>query len=810
MKKILLSIFALSTIGLSAQTFVSTAPENKNIILEEFTGISCGYCPDGHKIGQQLHDANPSDVFLINIHTGGYATPQGPGTDFNTSFGAAIAGQSGLTGYPAGTVNRHQFPMTQGGGTAMSRSDWGSASTQLLANPSPLNVGIQASADMATNTLVVDIEVYYTGTQTVTSNMLNIAVVQNNIEGPQSGMSLNPTSILPNGNYNHSHMLRHMLTGQWGEIISTLTPGTLYSNQFTWVMPADIAGVTLDPTNIAVVAFVSEGNQEIISGTEVYPNLVFANAYDAYLASAAASNNICSDIAKGIEVVIKNYGNLPLTTLDIIYDINGGTPITFPWVGNLAPGQAATVTLSNISYIASASNTVNISVANPNGNTDQNITNDNVSTSFINQSMQGQVTTGITDGLATIDITTDGYPTESTWEIIDDNGIVIASGSPTTPNAPQAQASATLTPGTCYAFYMYDSYGDGMSDPANGNYEVLDGSGTIIASGSGNFGFLAAHYFETSGTNPCTGLTLSTPSTTLTTCNQADGTASIQASGGTPGYTYLWADGQTTATATALSAGSYSVTITDANGCTYTDIAGVGIDNSMSPVSTTTTTDASCNGQLDGAIDMTITGGTPPYNYSWSDGSVTEDLFGISAGAYLIEYTDDNGCVGYASATIIEPNAITTQFTTIDESGVGTNDGSASATSTGGTAPYIYLWSDGQTTAIATGLSIGTYTCDITDATGCTYSSSVTIAQGGATDVEEVQKIFLVYPNPVKDLLTINGIYKSIKIYDIFGKIVLNTDYQKTINTTALSNGVYFVNINSENTITVKKITVAK
>ena len=807
MKKVLLSIFALSTLALSAQTFVSTTPENKNIILEEYTGISCGYCPDGHKIGQQLHDANPNDVFLINIHTGGYATPQGPGTDFNTSFGAALGAQTGLTGYPSGTVNRHVFSGTT---TALSRSVWGSSSTQLLNQPSPVNVGIQSTVDMATNTLIVDIEVYYTGTQTVTSNMLNIAVVQNNIEGPQSGMSLNPTSILQNGNYNHNHMLRHMLTGQWGEIISTLTPGTLYSNQFTWVMPADIAGVDLDPTNIAVVAFVSEGNQEILSGTEVYPSIVFANSYDAYLVSSAVSNNICSNIAKGIEVEIKNYGNLPLTTLDINYDINGGAPTTFAWAGNLTSGQAATVTLSNISYIATASNTVNVSVSNPNGNIDQNTTNDNVSTSFINQSIQGQVTTGITTGLATIDITTDGYPSESTWEIIDDNGTVIASGSPTTANAPQAQATATLSPGTCYAFYMYDSYGDGMSDPANGNYEVLDGSGTIIASGSGNFGFLASHYFETSGTNPCTGLTLSTPSTTSTTCSQADGTASIQASGGTPGYTYLWADGQTTSTATALLAGSYSVTITDANGCSYTDIAGVGIDNSMSPVSTTTTTNASCYRDLDGAIDMTITGGTPPYNYLWSDGSTYEDLSGISAGTYLIEYTDANACVGYASATITEPDGVTAQFTIVDESAAGTNNGSASATSSGGVAPYTYLWSDGQITSNAIGLSAGTYTCDITEGNGCVSNFSVIIGEGTATAIEDLQRIFLVYPNPVKDVLTINGIYSSIEIYNIFGKLMLTSQTQKTIDVSTLSNGVYFVNINDENTITVKKITVAK
>ena len=109
MKKIIFPAFALFTFIASAQTFVSTSPENKNVILEEFTGISCVYCPAGHLIGQNLHDANPNDVFLINIHTGGYASPQGTGTDFNTPFGSALANQSGLCGYPAGTVNRRDF-----------------------------------------------------------------------------------------------------------------------------------------------------------------------------------------------------------------------------------------------------------------------------------------------------------------------------------------------------------------------------------------------------------------------------------------------------------------------------------------------------------------------------------------------------------------------------------------------------------------------------------------------------------------------------------------------------------------------------
>ena len=88
--------------------------------------------------------------------------------------------------------------MSQQSGTAMSRGDWGSAASQILAETSPVNVGVQASVDMATNTLTVDVEVYYTGTQTVSSNKLNVAIVQNGILGPQSGgASYNPSAIDP-------------------------------------------------------------------------------------------------------------------------------------------------------------------------------------------------------------------------------------------------------------------------------------------------------------------------------------------------------------------------------------------------------------------------------------------------------------------------------------------------------------------------------------------------------------------------------------------------------------------------------------
>ncbi len=112
MQKKILTLLALGlSIVMTGQTFVSTNPENKKIILEEFTGIDCPNCPDVHLQATQIHDQNPGNVFLINIHSGSYSVPDTPGDlDFRSSFGDALDNQSNLAGYPAATVNRHVFP----------------------------------------------------------------------------------------------------------------------------------------------------------------------------------------------------------------------------------------------------------------------------------------------------------------------------------------------------------------------------------------------------------------------------------------------------------------------------------------------------------------------------------------------------------------------------------------------------------------------------------------------------------------------------------------------------------------------------
>ena len=488
MRKKLLLLIYLPMLGFS-QTFVSTNPENKNIILEVFTGIRCNICPSGHQIAQQLHDANPNDVFLINIHTGQFANPLGPGTDFNTAFGPLLAGQAGIVGVPAGTVNRHQFSMSQGGGTAMGKSDWASASSQILTELSPVNVGIQSTIDMATNTLIVDVEVYYTGTQNVTSNMLNIVVVQNNIEGPQYGAG-QLHSI-----YNHNNMLRHMITGTWGEQILNINQNTLYSNQYSWTMPDYIQDVIFDPANISVIAFVSEGNQEILSGTEIIPDIVFEHDWDADCISSTATSALC-DSETDIEVRFRNYGNQNLTSLDLNYSINGGASLTYSWTGNLAPKAEETISISAVSFIPQDSNIVTIITSNPSGNIDQDVTNDSTTISF-----PGKILEGFVGGDVNINVTTDMFAYETSWKLISENGTIMASvdSMTMTSSAAQATVSVFLNTNECYSFIIYDNQGDGICCGfQSGSYTVTDALGDTIASG-GEFTFEEGTNFKTNG-----------------------------------------------------------------------------------------------------------------------------------------------------------------------------------------------------------------------------------------------------------------------------------------------------------------------
>jgi hypothetical protein len=350
MKKItsLLTLGLGIVFGINAQTFVSTAPENKNVLLEEFTGIYCGYCPDGHKMAQDLSDANSGDVFLINIHTGNYANPNAGDPDFTTSYGASIASQASVSSYPAGSVNRNVYT---GGKMAMSRSYWDQYATQVIGEASYVNVAAKSSIDLNTRVLTVDVEAYYTSSSAAPSNKLNVALLQNNIAGPQSGgATYNPTQILANGDYNHQHMLRHLITGQWGDDIDTTTTGTFISRTYSYTVPNDLNGVTYNLMDLEVLVFVNEGNDNVISANKSSMSYITPPGQSIVDLGASTNMSVSSMCTYNVtpEVTIKNEGSVAVDTFDVSYSLNGGSAVSETVYSSLAPGASTTHQFASI------------------------------------------------------------------------------------------------------------------------------------------------------------------------------------------------------------------------------------------------------------------------------------------------------------------------------------------------------------------------------------------------------------------------------------------------------------------------------
>lgn len=226
-----------------------------------------------------------------------------------------------------------------------------------------------------------------------------------------------------------------------------------------------------------------------------------------------------------------------------------------------------------------------------------------------------------------------------------------------------------------------------------------------------------------------TALVASISSSTNVDCNgNSTGDATAAASGGIAPYTFLWSNAATSATITSLAAGTYTVTVTDNNGCTNTASTSITQPTAVG-VTISGQTNVDCNGNSTGTATAAGSGGTTPYTFAWSNASVTSTITALSAGTYTVTITDANGCTNSSSTVITEPTSLATTVVPTDISCNGLTDGSAVASSVGGTSPYTYNWSNAASTAAINNLSSGSYTVTTTDANGCTDIDVITISE---------------------------------------------------------------------------------
>ena len=282
--------------------------------------------------------------------------------------------------------------------------------------------------------------------------------------------------------------------------------------------------------------------------------------------------------------------------------------------------------------------------------------------------------------------------------------------------------------------------------------------------------------------------------------------------------TYLWDNDGAGGTSTNqnlnnLPSGTYNLVLTDDNNCTVS--LAVDITEPDELITSTVTTDALCNGDANGEIDLTVTGGTQPYGYVWDDAttSTTQNLTGVTAGIYSVDITDANGCLETTSATITEPDVIDATATTTTETLGG--DGSIDLTVSGGVAPYSYDWTgpNGYTSTDQNPQNLvgGTYEVTVTDVNGCTFTMEVVV--DSTVGLQENASInFNVYPNPTSGMFNISSpVSGSMDILNTNGQIIYATTIIKgktEHQLTQLAKGVYSVRLTTEYGVQLKKLVI--
>jgi hypothetical protein len=270
-----------------------------------------------------------------------------------------------------------------------------------------------------------------------------------------------------------------------------------------------------------------------------------------------------------------------------------------------------------------------------------------------------------------------------------------------------------------------------ISNLAAGSYTVT------VASGGG--AGCSKTFTVTIGSSPAIDSIVATPTNVI--CNGlATGSILVDnVTGGTPPFTFLWSDGSTTQNRSGLVAGTYSVTATDASGCSVTS-SSISITQPTAIAITPTVTNVLCNGNTTGAISIATTGGSGSLSYLWNDGATTQNRTNLAAGTYSVTVTDATNCSKTQTGiSVTQPTAaLSLSATQTNAACNGGSTGAIDLTVSGGTSSYTYLWSNGATTQDITGLAAGTYSVTVTDANGCYAVLSKTITQPVALSLSTV------------------------------------------------------------------------
>ncbi|WP_263601343.1 T9SS type A sorting domain-containing protein [Chryseobacterium sp. PET-29] len=638
----------------------------------------------------------------------------------STAAGSQYSGCTFLASNPVITASPANRTICAGGTTTFTVAASGASSYQWYQNSGSGFIALTNTAPysgVTTNTLTItgatsamngyQYRAVAIGSGSATSNAATLTVVSISTTGSKTDVSCNGGSngvatVVPSGGV-------APYTYSWAPFGGTAATATGLSAGTYTVTVTDNLGCQSTRT------FTIDQPASAVSGTTVVTNVACNGASNGAINLTPAGGTAPYTFNWGGGITTEDRTGLAAGTYTVIItDANGCTATVNATVTQPASAVSGTTVVTNVACNGASNGAINLTPAG--------------GTAPYTFNWGGGITTEDRTGLAA-----------GTYTVI----ITDANGCTATVNATVTQPASAVSGTTVVTNVACNGASNGAINltPAGGTapYTFNWGGGITTEDRTG----LAAGTYTViiTDANGCTATvnaTVTQPAsavsgTTVVTnvaCNGAsNGAINLTPAGGTAPYTFNWGGGITTEDRTGLAAGTYTVTITDANGCTAT--VNATVTQPASAVSgTTVVTNVACNGASNGAINLTPAGGTAPYTFNWGGGITTEDRTGLAAGTYTVTITDANGCTATVSRTVTQPTALSATTSQTNIACNGGSTGVATVNVSGGTAPYTYSWSpSGGTAATATGLSAGTYTVTVTDANACTLTRTFTITQ---------------------------------------------------------------------------------
>ncbi|MFN5213341.1 MAG: PKD domain-containing protein, partial [Bacteroidota bacterium] len=286
-----------------------------------------------------------------------------------------------------------------------------------------------------------------------------------------------------------------------------------------------------------------------------------------------------------------------------------------------------------------------------------------------------------------------------------------------------------------------------------------------------------------------------TVSTTLSTCGNSNGAIDVTVTGGIAPFTFLWSNGTTTEDLSLVSAGLYTISVTSDNGCVLDSI--ISLNNIGSPTLAVTTINSTCE-QANGSASVTVSGGTSPFTYLWSNGSTETIISNLLAGSYDITVTDGNSCETFITATVENTTGPSVNLLPISST-CGADNGGVSLITSGGTAPFTFIWSNAATTQDINNVFSGSYSVTVSDGNGCTTIASV--------DIDNTDGPVLAYTTIAPTCLQANG---GINTTISGGAIPYTYLWSNGATSSSISNvqeGIYSITItDNNNCVTIESI----